>query len=42
MKTYQEINDRIDSDKAVVMIAEEIIDYVDSKGLQAAESGYFN
>ncbi|MBT3200994.1 MAG: hypothetical protein HN350_13915 [Phycisphaerales bacterium] len=36
MKTYQEINDRIASGKAVVMTAEEIIDYVDSKGLQAA------
>jgi len=36
MKTYQEINDRIASGKAVVMTAEEIIDYVDSKGLEAA------
>jgi uncharacterized protein (DUF39 family) len=36
MKTYQEINDRIASGKAVVMTAEEIIGYVDSKGLDAA------
>jgi len=36
MKTYQEINDRIASGKAVVMTAEEIIDYVDGKGLEAA------
>jgi len=36
MKTYQEINDRIASGKAVVMTAEEIIDYVDRKGLEPA------
>jgi 5,10-methylenetetrahydrofolate reductase len=36
MKTYQEINDRIASGKAVVMTAEEIIDYVDPQGLDAA------
>jgi len=36
MKTYQEINDRIASGKAVVMTAEEIIDYVEGKGLEAA------
>ena len=36
MKTYAEINDRIASGKAVVMTAEEIIDYVEAKGLDAA------
>ncbi len=36
MKTYEQINDRIESGKAVVMTAEEIIDYVDKKGLDAA------
>lgn len=36
MKTYQEINQKIASKKAVVLTAEEIIDYVDRKGLQAA------
>ena len=36
MKTYEEINARIESGKAVVLTAEEIIDYVDSKGLEAA------
>ena len=36
MKTYQEINDRISSGKAVVLTAEEIIDYVDRKGVEAA------
>ena len=36
MKTYAEINDRIESGKAVVLTAEEIIDYVDAKGLDAA------
>jgi uncharacterized protein (DUF39 family) len=36
MKTYQQINDRIESGKAVVLTAEEIIDYVDEKGLEAA------
>lgn len=35
MKTYQQINDRIESGKAVVLTAEEIIDYVDKKGLEA-------
>src|SRR4030042_588125 len=36
MKTYEQINDRISSGKAVVLTAEEIIDYVDEKGLEAA------
>ena len=38
MKTYQEINERIDAGKAVVMTAEEVIDHVDQKGLDAAAS----
>jgi len=36
MKTYKQINDRIESGKAVVLTADEIIDYVDGKGLAAA------
>ncbi|MGB2865631.1 MAG: homocysteine biosynthesis protein [Sedimentisphaerales bacterium] len=36
MKTYEQINNRIESGKAVVLTAEEIIDYVDEKGLAAA------
>jgi len=36
MKTYEQINDRIESGKAVVLTADEIIDYVDKKGLSAA------
>jgi L-aspartate semialdehyde sulfurtransferase len=36
MKTYEEINKKIESKKAVVLTAEEIIDYVDKKGLEAA------
>ncbi len=36
MKTYEEINDRIESGKAVVLTADEIMDYVDEKGLEAA------
>jgi len=36
MKTYADINARIESGKAVVLTAEEIIDYVDAKGLDAA------
>ena len=36
MKTYEQINDRIESGKAVVLTADEIIDYVDKKGLTAA------
>lgn len=36
MKTYAEINARIESGKAVVLTAEEIVDYVDAKGLDEA------
>lgn len=36
MKTYEQINKRIESGKAVVLTAEEIIDYVDKKGVEAA------
>jgi uncharacterized protein (DUF39 family) len=36
MKTYEQINDRIASGKAVVLTADEIADYVDKKGLEAA------
>ncbi len=36
MKTYEQINDRIESGKAVVLTADEIMDYVDEKGLAAA------
>jgi uncharacterized protein (DUF39 family) len=36
MKSYAEINARIEAKKAVVLTAEEIIDYVDRKGLEAA------
>lgn len=36
MKTYEEINKKIESKKAVVLTAEEIIDYVDKKGLEKA------
>ncbi len=36
MKTYQQINDRITSGKAVVLTAEEIIDYVEKKGVKKA------
>ena len=36
MKTYAEINSRIEAGKAVVLTAEEVIDYVDRKGLAAA------
>ena len=36
MKTYEQINDRIESGKAVVLTADEIIDYVDKKGLATA------
>ncbi|MGI6656823.1 MAG: homocysteine biosynthesis protein [Desulfobulbus sp.] len=35
-KTYAEINDRIAAGKAVVLTAEEIIEYVDRRGLEAA------
>ena len=33
MKTYEQINKRIESGKAVVLTADEIIDYVDRKGI---------
>ena len=36
MKTYEQINERIESGKAVVLTADEIMDYVDKKGLQTA------
>jgi len=36
MKTYEQINNRIESGKAVVLTAEEIIDYVEKKGLATA------
>jgi len=36
MKTYDEINEKIASGKAVVLTAEEVIDYVDRKGLDTA------
>jgi len=36
MKTYEEINARIEAGKAVVLTADEIMDYVDRKGLEAA------
>ena len=36
MKTYEQINNRIDSGKAVVLTADEIIDYVEKKGLATA------
>ena len=35
-KTYAEINQKIESGKAVVLTAEEVIDYVDKRGLEAA------
>lgn len=36
MKTYEQINDRIASGKAVVLTADEIMDYVDKRGLEKA------
>jgi uncharacterized protein (DUF39 family) len=36
MKTYEQINNRIESGKAVVLTADEIIDYVEKKGLVTA------
>lgn len=36
MKTIEQINEKISSGKAVVLTAEEIIDYVDKKGLEQA------
>ena len=35
-KTYEQINERITSGKAVVLTADEVMDYVDSKGLEQA------
>lgn len=35
IRTYEEINAKIESKKAVVLTAEEIVDYVDKKGLDA-------
>ena len=34
--TYEQTNDRIESGKAVVLTADEIMDFVDKKGLDAA------
>jgi L-aspartate semialdehyde sulfurtransferase len=36
MKTYDQINKKIESKKAVVLTADEIMDYVDKKGLEKA------
>jgi uncharacterized protein (DUF39 family) len=36
MKSYEQINQKIESGKAVVLTAEEIIDYVERKGLEEA------
>ena len=36
MKTYEEINSKIEKGTAVVLTADEIIDYVDKKGLDKA------
>jgi uncharacterized protein (DUF39 family) len=36
MKSYDEINEKIEAKKAVVLTAEEIIDYVEKKGLETA------
>jgi uncharacterized protein (DUF39 family) len=36
LRTYEQINRKIESGKAVVLTAEEIIDYVEAKGLEAA------
>jgi uncharacterized protein (DUF39 family) len=36
MKSYEEINAKIESKRAVVLTAEEIIDYVEKKGLEEA------
>lgn len=38
MRTYTEINRKIESGKAVVLTAEEVIDYVDKQGLDKAAS----
>lgn len=36
LRTYEQVNRRIEAGKAVVLTADEIIDYVDRKGLDAA------
>lgn len=36
LRTYEQINDRIESGKAVVLTADEILDYVDRKGVEHA------
>ncbi len=36
MKTYEEINAKIEAKKALVLTAEEVIDYVERKGLETA------
>jgi uncharacterized protein (DUF39 family) len=36
MKTYEQINKKIEAKKAVILTADEIIDYVEKKGLEAA------
>lgn len=36
MKTYEEINKKIEAKKAVVLTADEVIDYVERKGLETA------
>ena len=36
MRSYEEINAKIEAKKAVVLTAEEVIDYVDRKGLETA------
>ena len=36
MKTYEEINAKIEAKKAVVLTAEEIVEYADKKGMEAA------
>ena len=36
MKSYEQINARIEAGKAVVLTAHEVMDWVDRKGLEAA------
>jgi uncharacterized protein (DUF39 family) len=36
VKSYEQINEKIESGKAVVLTAEQIIDYVERKGLEEA------
>ena len=36
IRSYYEINEKIASGKAVVLTAEEVIDYVDKRGLETA------